>query len=241
MKIKLLAVVLFLSLGCSSIAAWAKETKDSKKSDSWNETLKPADKEFLSTGRNPYWILEPGYELVLEGKEDGKATRLVVTVLDETKKVDGVETRIVEERESQDGKVIEISRNYFAIGKETKNLYYFGEEVDMYKNGKITSHEGAWESGVDGAKFGIMIPGKPEVGARYYAERAPKVAMDRGENVSTNETLKTPAGTFKNCLKVVETTPLEPDTTEYKIYAPDIGIVKDGSLLLVKKGMATKK
>src|SRR5829696_779058 len=78
-------------------------------------TVKPDD--FASTGRNDYFILEPGYQLVLEGKDKGRPARLVITVLDQTKKVDGVQTRIVEEHESIDGKPVEISRNFFAIDK----------------------------------------------------------------------------------------------------------------------------
>jgi len=50
--------------------------------------------------------------------------------------------------------------------------------------------------------------------------------------------VKTPAGEFKNCLKVEETTPLEPNTKEYKYYAPGVGLVREGDLKLVKYGKA---
>jgi hypothetical protein len=190
--------------------------------------------ELSSTGRNPYFILEPGYRLVLE--EAG--TRLVITVLNETKKVDGVETRVVEERETKGGKLIEVSRNYFAINPGTRDLYYFGEDVDMYANGKVTSHEGAWRAGVKGAKFGLMMPGFIRMKARYYQEVAPKVAMDRAEIVSRGETVKTRVGVFNGCLKVEETTPLEPGVKEYKLYASGVGLVQDGPLKLISFGKA---
>jgi len=132
------------------------------------------------------------------------------------KKSPGSDPRI-EERETADGKLAEVSRNYFAIGAQSRHVYCFGEEVDVYKGDKIT-HEGAWLAGVNGAKCGILMPGDAKVGAKYYHEKAPKVAQDRAENVSTNETIKTPAGTFEHCLKVKETTPLE-SGTEYKVYA----------------------
>ena len=51
-----------------------------------------------------------------------------------------------------------------------------------------------------------------------------------------SETVKVPAGTFENCLKTKETTPLEPDTTEYKLYAKGIGLIVDSGLKLVKSG-----
>jgi hypothetical protein len=200
--------------------------------DTWTTDFRPVAEELASIGRNPYFILEPGYVLTLEGGGE----QLVITVLDETKVVDGVETRVVEERETKDGKLVERSRNYFAMNKRTKDVYYFGEDVDMYKDGKVVSHAGSWLSGVGGAKYGLMMPGQASVKARYYQEVAPKVAMDRAEILSLTETVRTPAGEFAGCLKVQETTPLEPLVTEYKFYAPNIGMVQDGRLKLVRYG-----
>ncbi|MEA2733662.1 MAG: hypothetical protein QOE14_113 [Humisphaera sp.] len=196
--------------------------------------VKPQD--FASTGRNDFFILEPGYQLILEGTDNGKPARLVITVLNETRKVDGVETRIVEERETLDGKPIEVSRNFFAIDKNTKDVYYFGEEVDEYKDGKIAGHPGAWQSGKKGAHYGLMMPGAQRIGAKFYQEIAPKVAMDRSEIVSNSEQVTAPAGEFKDCLKTKETTPLEPDDTEYKLYAKGVGLIVDAGLKLVKHG-----
>ncbi|HUT45427.1 MAG TPA: hypothetical protein VMX36_04045 [Sedimentisphaerales bacterium] len=181
-------------------------------------------------GSNTYMILKPGYKLILT---DGKDT-LTITVLDETKTVDGVRTRVVEERETKDGKLDEVSRNYFAIDKATGDIYYFGEDVDMYDaEGKVTGHEGGWLSGLDDAKFGLMMPGKPMVGSRYYQEMAPKVAMDRAEIVSISETVKVPVGTFKNCLKTRESSSLE-SGVEDKLFAPGVGLLKDGDFKLTK-------
>lgn len=190
--------------------------------------------DLATTGRNPYFILEPGYVLTLEDP----SVRLVITVLNETKVVDGVETRIVEERESEKGEIVEVSRNYFAISRRTNSVFYFGEDVDMYKGGKVANHEGAWLSGVNGARFGLMMPGLPLMKARYFQELAPKVAMDRAEIVSLSESLKIPAGAFTNVLKIEETTPLEPGAKEAKYYASGVGLIRDGSLKLVKYGAA---
>jgi len=206
-----------------------------KDKEVWTATLAPPQETFTNIGRNDFFILEPGYQLVLRGKEDGKPHDLVINVLKETKTIDGVETRVVEERETSDGKLIEVSRNYFAVGTESRHVYYFGEDVDMYRRGKITSHEGSWQAGVKGAKPGIIMPGNVRVGDKYYQEQAPKQARDRAENVSTNETVKTPGGTFEHCLKVKETTPLE-SGTEYKFHAPGIGLVQEGDLKLASHG-----
>jgi hypothetical protein len=64
--------------------------------------------------------------------------------------------------------------------------------------------------------------------------------MDRGEILSVTEAVQTPAGRFKDCVKVEDTTPLEPKVKEYKYYAPGVGLVQDGDLVLVKYGSAEK-
>jgi hypothetical protein len=142
-------------------------------------------------------------------------------------------TRIVEERETEGGQLAEVSRNYFAIDKTTGDVYYFGEDVDEYKNGKVTGHEGAWLSGVNGARFGLMVPAKPKVGDRYYQEIAPKVAMDRAEVLGISEQVKVPAGVFANCLHTKESSGIE-SGSEDKWYAPDVGLIKDADFVLAK-------
>lgn len=198
--------------------------------DAWISRFDVTAAELGPTGRNLYFILEPGHTAAYE---DGNE-RLVITVLDDTKPVDGVITRVVEERETKGGKLVEISRNYFAISSRNHDVFYFGEEVDIYRDGKVIGHEGAWESGQKGAKFGLMMPGVPRLSLKYYQEIAPAIAMDRAAIVGMTEVVRTPAGEFRDCLKVEETTPLEPGVREYKYYARGVGLVQDGSLKLVK-------
>jgi hypothetical protein len=188
------------------------------------------------TGRNRYMILEPGYQLVLEGDDDGTAVRLVITVLDQTEMVGDVETRIVEERETEDGELSEVSQNFFAFCAENASFFYFGEQVDFYENGQVVNHDGSWRADEGGAKFGLQMAGLPLYGARYFQEFAPDVAEDRAEIVSLKEVVETPAGRFRGCLKTRETTLLEPDLKEFKFYAPGVGLIKDGELELVSSG-----
>jgi hypothetical protein len=201
------------------------------KSD-WQDNFDISTCTMLTEGRNDYFILEPGFQLVLESGQE----MLSITVLDETVKVDGVETRIVEEREWKNGELIEVSRNFFAICDETKDVYYFGEEVDVFQGGNVTSHSGAWRSGEKDARFGLIMPGKPILGMKYYQEIAPGVAMDRAEVVSLNDELQTPAGNFPNSLKTMEGTALNLLEREFKTYAPGIGLIQDERLLLTSYG-----
>jgi hypothetical protein len=184
---------------------------------------------FLAEGQNPFFVLEPGFQLELASDEG----HLTITVLDETRKIGNVTARVVEEREEENGKLVEVSRNFFAICKQTNDVFYFGEEVDVYKDGKISGHPGAWLAGERGARAGLVAPGAPKVGAKYYQEFAPGVAMDRAEIVDVAATLKTPAGLFKNCLRTHESTGLDKKESEYKLYAPGIGLIQDEDLLLV--------
>lgn len=132
--------------------------------------------------------------------------------------------------------MIEVSRNFFAFCNETRDVYYFGEEVDMFQGRNISSHSGSWRSGENDAKFGLIMPGKPTLGMKYYQEIAPGVAMDRAEVVSLTDELQTPAGNFANSLKTMEGTALNPLEREFKTYAPGIGLIQDQTLLLTSYG-----
>ncbi len=199
--------------------------------ESWQMEFGIKNCNLQTTGRNPYFILEPGHQLVLEGGD----TKLQITVLNDTKTVDGVTTRVVEEKEWKDGKLLEVARNYFAICPQTKDVFYFGEDVDFYENGKVVKHDGSWLAG-NGNNAGLMMAGAPKLRHKYYQEIAPRVAMDRAEVISLNDTCKTPAGTFTNCLKVKEGSAIELAAVEYKYYAPSIGFVGDENLRLIKHG-----
>ena len=201
----------------------------------FTETLMQDNCTFVSEGRNTYFILEVGYRQTLQGIAGSDTTTLIITVLNETRKIGNIETRVVEENEMKNGKPVEISRNFFAFCKQTSAVYYFGEEVDIYKDGKIVSHDGAWIA--EGKnKSGVQMPGLVLLGSRYYQEIAPGIAMDRAEIISLTESMTTSAGHFADVLKIEETTPLEPKDKAYKYYAPGIGLIKDGELVLVKYG-----
>lgn len=213
------------------LAPWAVGAAD--RGSTWQEEFGISKCNLLTKGRNPYFILEPGFELVLNGQKDIK---IQITVLDETKTVDGVVTRVVEERQWEKGKLHEVARNYFAICEQTKDIFYFGEDVDYYENDKVVNHNGSWLAG-NGNKPGLMMPGTPKLKMKFYQELAPGVAMDRAEIVSLDETCKTPAGTFSRCMKVKETSAIELTLSEYKYYAPAIGLVRDENVKLIKYGL----
>lgn len=198
-------------------------------------------------GGNRYMSLEPGTYNDLEGMEDGAVIRQLITILpwtralffkDQNDRLIFVRTRVLEEREWEEGELAEVSRNFVARCIETGDIYYFGEEVDDYEDGEIVSHEGAWRVGRNGALPGILMPGSILQGAKYYQENAlADEAVDRVENAEMGLDVDTPAGSFSDCFTTVETTELEPGDESEKQFCPGIGVVVDEDLVLVDYGV----
>ncbi len=208
------------------------EVEPPQTSDDWTREFDLAGRTLSDTGQSQYFVLRPGFQAVLES---GQA-KLTITVLNETREVNGISTRVVEEREEKGGELAEISRNFFAIDEDSGDVFYFGEEVDIYKNGEIVKHSGAWMAYENENQPGLIMPGSPEVGMKYYQELAPGIAMDRAEVISISETCNTPAGEFENCLVTRESSGIESAAKEHKTYAPGIGLVQEEALLLVSQG-----
>ena len=206
--------------------------------EDFTSSFRLQDCEFETTGDdNPYFILQPGRQLAYEAEDE----TLFITVLPETRritlKIGGqtrtVRTRIVEEREFNENGLKEVSRNYFVICDETSDVFYFGEDVDIFEPGEPVSHDGAWLAGRNGAKPGIIMPGTFLLGSRYFQEVAAGVALDRAEHTAQGFAVETEAGNFKGCVEVTETTPLDPGSEIVKVYCPGVGLVMDGDLELV--------
>jgi hypothetical protein len=212
------------------------EKAESEGENEYTSSFRAEDCTFTSTGRNPFFILEPNYQLVLSGGDAGDVAQVMITVLNETRDVNGTETRVVEERETLGGELAEISRNFFAICEETNSVFYFGEEVDDYENGILIAHEGAWLAGEGANKAGVIMPGTILLGARYYQEIAPDIALDRAEIIDMGEVIQTPSGDFTDTLITQETNPLEPDVAELKYYAAGIGLIQEEDLKLERYG-----
>ena len=219
-----------------SESAGTEEEGQGEEEIEYTSSFRTEDCTFSATGSNPYFILEPNYRQVLVANETGAELELTITVLNETREVNGTETRVVEERETENGELVEISRNFFAICDETNSVFYFGEEVDDYENGQIVGHEGAWLAGEGDNKAGMFMPGTVLLGARYYQEIAPNIAVDRAEITEIDGELVVPAGSFDDVLVVVESNPLEPGVEELNYYAPGVGVLQDEDEKLVEYG-----
>jgi hypothetical protein len=229
-----MATLALLSMIAVVAAAPALAQDDGTPEDEFTATFNTDHCTWMPIGQSAFFSLAPGTKHVLEGEEDGEEFRTVIEVLHRTRIVDGAATRVIEERHYIDGELDEISRNFFSMCFQNRSFFYFGEEVDYYEDGEIIGHEGAWLSGVDGARYGLYMPALPLLGARYYQEFAPGAALDRAEIVSLSESVEVPVGSYEGCLETVETTPLEPDAEDSKLYCPGVGIVDDAGAMLIE-------
>ena len=183
--------------------------------------LDPAD--FTTNIDNPYWPMKPGNRWVSRSEDE----RVVVEVTNDKKTVAGIDAVVVRDTVTDnDGNLVEKTDDWYAQDSKG-NLWYLGEDVRNYRDGKLTDRGGSWEHGVRGAYAGIAIPADPQPGTKYRQEYYKGEAEDQGEVVSVSETVKVPAGTFRDALKTSDTTPLEPDVEEQKYYGKGVGPVKN--------------
>jgi hypothetical protein len=184
--------------------------------------IDPVD--FTSEIDNPWMPLRVGSRWVYrETDQDGAERRVEVTVLEETREVMGVETRVVHDVVTEDGEVVEDTYDWYAQDADG-NVWYFGEDTKELSGGKASS-AGSWEAGVDGAQPGILVPAEPEVGMTYRQEYYEGEAEDAAEVLSLDEKVEVRSGTFDGVLMTKDYTPLEPDILEHKFYARGVGLV----------------
>jgi hypothetical protein len=182
-------------------------------------------KGFTTRIDNPYWPMAPGNRWVYrERHADGSVERIEVTVTNRTRVVDGVTARVIHDVATRDGALIEDTLDWYAQDKDG-NIWYLGEDTKEYANGKVSSTHGSWESGVDGAQAGVIMPANPEVGMGYRQEYYAGEAEDAARVLSLDSQVTVPAGRFDGALKTLEYTPLEPHAGEHKYYAKGVGQV----------------
>jgi hypothetical protein len=176
---------------------------------------------------NKYHPLVPGTTYFYEGMKHGVPFRTETVISKETKVVDGVLTRVVNDSDFEVGQLVEATEDWFAQDNKG-NLWYFGENATQYEHGQLKGHEGSWESGVKGARAGVVMLGDPKVGTpRYRQEYRKGITEDTGKVVAVNESLCVPFKCFKgNVLVIEETSPVEPGVVERKWYAPGVGMIR---------------
>jgi hypothetical protein len=179
---------------------------------------------------NPWFPLKPGTTFVYTGEKDGKRGRDVVTVTHKTKVIRGVRCTAVADRLYLNGRLAERTTDWYAQDARG-NVWYFGENTaELNKAGKVTSREGTWQAGVNGAKAGIFMPAHPQVGASFRQEYYKDHAEDHFTVLSLSASVVVPFTASAHALLTKEWTPLEPDTLDHKLYIRGIGLVKEETI-----------
>jgi hypothetical protein len=186
--------------------------------------LDPA--EFTADVTNPWFPLEPGTRLTYrETTEDGEVVRVVVTATSVTREVaNGITARVVRDTVTLDGEIIEDTLDWYAQDA-AGTVWYLGEDTAEFEDGRLTTREGSFEAGVDGAEAGVIMPASPQVGMAYRQEYYEGEAEDHGEVLALGQQASVPAGRYDDLVKTADTTPLEPDVLEHKYYAEGVGVV----------------
>lgn len=175
---------------------------------------------------NPYFSLPPGRTLVYKAETTDGLKKNVVAATHNTRVILGVTCVEVHDVVYINGEVVEDTLDWFAQDKEG-NVWYFGENTLEVEGGLIVSTEGSFMAGVDSAKPGIIMKAHPALGDLYRQEFVLGQGEDTEEVIGLDESVTIRFGTFDHCVRIKETTALEPDTTVNDFYAPGIGPVLD--------------
>jgi len=198
---------------------------------SYRPTIEPSD--FSAHVTNPWFPLRPGTTYIYTGTKDGRHALDVVTVSRQTKAIDGVRTRVVQDRLFLDGALEERTADYYAQDR-CGNVWYFGEDTAVLDaNGHVTDRSGSFRAGVGGAQPGVYQQRAAELGRWFRQEWSKGQAEDRYRALTTAASVTVPYGTFRKALRTEEQTDLEPGVVDNKYYVRGIGVVRE---LTVKGG-----
>jgi hypothetical protein len=186
---------------------------------------------FTARVSNPYYPLLPGMRWEYRGVKDGKPLRDVVRATRRIERIRGVPCVVVLDRAYVDGRLRESTIDWFAQD-DKGTVWYFGEATqELDRQGRVTSTEGSWRAGSDGARQGVFMPAHPHVGQSFAQEHYAGHAEDHFKVVSRTATIGVPFGTFqRRALMTEEWTPLEPGVRDAKWYVKGIGQVKEATL-----------
>jgi hypothetical protein len=182
---------------------------------------------------NRWWPLVSGTRFTLVGsanRGDGsKPHRVLFTVTDLTKVIDGVTTVVVWDRDFNAGRMLE-DELAFNAQDDDGTVWNFGEYPEQYEHGRLAGAPDTWIVGRAGARAGIAMPASPRVGTASYLQGwAPAIEFsDRARIFGTGRRTCVPLGCFRGVLETDEWNPTEHGAHERKFYAAGVGNIRVG-------------
>jgi hypothetical protein len=187
--------------------------------------INPTD--FSPSVTNRFFPLKPGRSFVYTGTKDHKKALDIFHPSSRTRVIDGVTTRVVEDRLYLNNVLEERTRDYYAQDR-CGNVWYYGEDTaTLDAKGHVIDTEGSFHAGVDGAQPGVFMQAHPQVGRRFRQEWYQGHAEDTFKALDLSAPVTVPYGTFPHALKTKETTALEPAVVDNKYYAKGIGELEE--------------
>jgi hypothetical protein len=222
-------LVIFICLGLSSGGVMA---QTSKADEGTFEAFDQNNFDNSANVDNKWFPLQPGTQLVYKGftQEDEKRVpaRVVQTVTDLTKLVNGVPAVVVWDVDYKDGKVAESEIVFFAQDRDG-NVWLLGELVEIYEDGDFKGGS-AWIAGMDGSVRN-HDEGRPAAGTPSYSQgyAPPPFNWTDRATVKAGQKVCVPAGCYKDVLVIAESSKNEgPDAQQLKYYAPGVGYIRVG-------------
>lgn len=197
------------------------------------DAFNPANFTDSTTIDNPWFPLQPGTQWTYQGytqEEDGTNVphRIVFTVTDLTKEINGVQTVVIWERDYSNDELVEAEVAFFAQDDDGV-VWRLGEYPEEYENGKIIDSP-AWIPPFEDARPGIYMPPNPQSGTPSFPQGwGPGVDWtDRGQIVKTGDETCVPTDCYQDVIIIEEYSQAEPNAFQLKYYAPGVGIVRVG-------------
>jgi hypothetical protein len=181
---------------------------------------------------NPWFPLKPGTQFVYEGSaiaDDRRIHRRVVfTVTDLTKVVNGVRTLVAWDRDYNDGQLVEPELVFFAQDDDG-NVWTLGQYPEEYEDGELVKTP-AWIAGVEGARAGIVMRAEPSTGTSDYSQGwGPKVEYaDRAKVHEMVQETCVAFGCYQDVLVTDEWDAADPAARQRKYYARGVGNIRVG-------------
>ena len=186
-----------------------------------------------ATVDNTWFPLVPGAYSVFEGSaiDDGEriSRRVLTTVTDLSKEINGVNSAVVWERDYNEGELVEAELAFFAQDNDG-NVWHMGEYPEEYEDGEFDKAPG-WIAGSKGATAGIAMRAEPRLGTPGYAQGyapPPINWIDRGRVHNVGEKVCVPVGCYEEVLVIEEFERNKPGAYQLKYYAPGVGDVRVG-------------
>jgi hypothetical protein len=244
-NLRIIVIIISWSLVLSAVACGAQSANQSTQNGSERTQAEPltgtAEEFERAQFDNPtqidnkYYPLKPGTQWVYKGSsivEGGKREehRIIYTVTDLTKVVDGVRTLVVYDEDWHAGVLLEPEVRFHAQANDG-TVWYFGEyREENDADGKLVEPR-AWVPDQKGAREGISMLAEPRLGTPSYAQGyapPPVEWIDRGRVYKIGQQTCVPVDCYENVVVIEEFERTKPGAFQTKYYAPGIGEVRTG-------------